>query len=150
MCERCRPGFDIRRIDARSPGVSSRGCPIVQVAVQGRPAHPEALGYVLAGMSISLHPLRGGDVVSGVHLAGRGRRRPNERRRRVSAPSSDFPRRFAGVCCSFASGGVTRAVRSVEMPSNAGLQRAQRRVVGIIQWSPYRRSPSSLIVIFLN
>jgi hypothetical protein len=43
---------------------------LAEVPVQRRPAHPEVLRNVLAGVAISLHALRGGDVIGVLDLAG--------------------------------------------------------------------------------
>ena len=41
-----------------------------EVPVQRRPALPEVLGDVFASVAVGLHPLRGGDVLGVVDLAG--------------------------------------------------------------------------------
>src|SRR6476620_5208614 len=52
---------------ARSP--SGGGVP-GEVPIQHRPAHTEALGDVLAGLSVGHHPRGGGDVLGVIDLAG--------------------------------------------------------------------------------
>jgi hypothetical protein len=47
-----------------------RGLAPGQVPIQRRPTDAEILTMFLAVMTVGLHGLRGGDVVSGVHLAG--------------------------------------------------------------------------------
>ena len=52
--------------DSRLPGHGA----FVELAVQRRPAYPEVLGNVLAGVTVRLHALGGGNVLGVDNLAG--------------------------------------------------------------------------------
>ena len=56
------------RSAARGWHLSLNQC-VRQAPVQGRSTDPEILRNVLAGVTVRLHPLRGGDVVGVVDLA---------------------------------------------------------------------------------